>query len=650
MKVATLKTLLVAITSLSYSWAATWAADTTKVAAVSVGATAKDTGSLRDLLGNGVRLADIEGDTVVLTFLGVDCPLANLYTAKLVKMHEEYHKRGVTFVAVYANRPETLDQVATHAYEHDLPFLIVKDFNAEFADSLGVSRTPTAVVLDGKGIMKYRGRIDDQYGVASRRPKARRTELRDAVDAVLAGETVKHSEVPADGCPLNRRRPAVRTTPVTFAKDVAPIVRENCAGCHRPGEIGPMTLLTYDDVVVNAEGVAEVVEQRRMPPWHADEHSVNFSNDRRLTDEEVATLLGWFEQEMPKGDSQTAAPVAEIPKGRWLIEPDLKFAMPSEATIPAEGVMPYQYYLVPTNFEEDRWVVGSQALAGNPEVVHHVIVYFSAPGRGGFFGTGGAVQLVAIGGPGEGTFQSAEDTALRLPAGTELLFEMHYTPNGVATTDRSELGLVFADEPPKRELRINMFGDEDLHIPARAMHHSQSWDFTFDKRGRIYGLLPHMHWRGKAYRAWLERPDGEVEKLLSVPRYDFNWQTHYHFADPIEVEAGTVVKSVAHWDNSANNPSNPDPDVDVEYGLQTDEEMMYGFLQYIYDEPIEDVEPSPPNALARLYFNSMDKDKDGLVTPEEMPANMRQMLLDYGMEFQTGITPLVFEEFADLSE
>jgi hypothetical protein len=615
-----------------------------RVAPVAVGEKASGSESLRDMLGNARPLSDFEGKAFVLAFVGVDCPLANLYVPRLVEMHETYSDRNVQFLAVYPNRPETLGDIAAHAYERAIPFPVMKDFSALLADELGVTRTPTVCILDEDLNLRYRGRIDDQYAVATRRTAPRHHDLRDALDAVLAGKKLDRPEVAADGCPLNRSAPVARKDTVTYHEHVAPILRAHCVECHREGQIGPMTLVSYDDVVANGESVKEVVEQRRMPPWHADDRFGHFDNDRRIPADQLATIAGWFEQGMPQGDPGAGTPYdASRFANKWTIKPDMVVAMPEPAKVDAGGVMPYQYYLVATNFKEDRWVTASEAIAGNPAVVHHVIVYFAAPSRGSFFDGNGETQILAIGGPGEGVFRAPEGTALRLPKGTELLFELHYQPNGVATTDLTEVGIVFSDKPPKRELRMNMFGTEDLRIPPHAPHHAQRASFEFEKDGQIFAMLPHMHWRGKAYQASIETTDGKTETLLSVPRYDFNWQSFYRFAEPIEAKAGTQVHSVAHWDNSANNLANPDPSIEVHYGLQTSEEMMYGFLTYAYDEPVQESLPPPkPNLFATLMFKGMDKDKSGLIEPDEMPADMRQEMLSDGMQFRSGITPLAF--------
>ena len=611
---------------------------------VKIGEPVSNVSSLRDTLGNGRLVSDIDAKAIVLFFVGTECPLASIMMPKMLRMSDEYAQRGVKFVLVYPNEPETLVEIAAHAYERQVPFLVLKDFGAEFADMLGVTRTPTVCVLDEDKTLRYRGRVDDQYSVSSRRATARHHDLRNALDALLSGDAIAQPEVKSDGCPLNRNKPAITEGDWTYHEHIAPLIREACVDCHRPGQIGPMTLTSYDDVLDHVETIIEVIEQRRMPPWHADRRYGHFSNSRALTEKQIGIVSGWYEAGMPEGKSPSASDVsADISDTRWRIKPDAVYQMPESAQVPAEGVVPYIYYVVPTNFTEDRWVVAAEALAGNPAVVHHVIAYFIAPGRGSFYSGDGDIQILAIGGPGEGIMQVPEGTALRLPKGSELIFEMHYTPNGIATKDLSKVGVVFADKPPERELRIHMFGNEDLSIPPHATHHAHQAEFTFAKDGEIFAILPHMHWRGKSYQAWIDRADGEKNILLSVPRYDFNWQTYYRFADPVKVGAGTTIKSVAHWDNSADNLSNPDPTIEVEYGLQSSEEMMYGFLTYVYDEPVQEPKLAKPNAMAAVMFKRMDKDKDGLVDSNEMPASIQKQLDEAGMEIRGGLTPLMLE-------
>jgi len=613
-------------------------------AEVAIGSKIGDVASARDMQGNVRHLHDFEGQAFVLLFVGIDCPIANLYMPRLIELEAEYRARDVQFLAVYPNEPEAVDRVAAHAYERGVPFPVLKDFGQELAGAVGATRTPEVCVLDERFVLKYRGRIDDQYAVATRRPQPRHHDLTAALDAVLAGEQVARADVKADGCLINRTQPNLTTEPLTFHRDIEPIMQQRCQECHRKGQIGPFTLTSYQDLLDNVEPVAEVVRQRRMPPWHADERYGSFHNARRLSDGEITTLLSWIEQGMPQGDPADAPPPRNWLEGWQIEQPDVVIEMPIEAEIPAEGVLPYRYYFVPTNFKEDRWARMAEAKPGNPSVVHHIIVYMISPGRASLGGDNESGFLVGFA-PGSDAVKLPPGAALRIPKGAEFVFELHYTPTGVPQTDRSSVGIVFADGPPKREVFVNFFEhDDDLFIPANDPHHSQRATFRFPSDSTLISVLPHMHWRGKAYHYDIEYPDGTKDVLASIPRYDFNWQTTYQFAEPLEIPKGTVVRSVAHWDNSHNNLANPDPSRNVEEGLQTTEEMMLGFLTYTTDEPVVGQLPVlKPNPFIGAMFKRLDKDKSGYIELEEIPKPMRAALAQEGIEFGTGLSRLGVE-------
>jgi hypothetical protein len=281
----------------------------------------------------------------------------------------------------------------------------------------------------------------------------------------------------------------------------------------------------------------------------------------------------------------------------------------------------------------------AEAKPGDPRVVHHVIVYVASPGRAALTSSDFEAQLLVVGGPGEVGFAAPEGTALRVPKGAELVFEMHYTPNGTAATDRTKIGLTFAKSAPRRELRVNLFGRDDFRIPAYAPHHKEICEFVFPKDGHLIGVLPHMHLRGKSFRYEATYPDGRTETIANVPRYDFNWQSNYIFDSALPMPKGTKVRGTAHWDNSPNNSRNPDPSREVRNGLQTSEEMMLGFLTYVLDEPARpQLPPAKTNPLVAFTFHSLDKNKNGVIEPDEMPAKMAAELRAEGIEVPKGIS------------
>ena len=544
----------------------------------------------RDLRGSRRSYDELRGEEgSVLVFLGIECPLANLYLPRVNELGARYHPQGIRFVAVYSGENETAPRVASHADDHDVPFLVVKDYGQRLADRVGVERTPAVVVLDGDGVLRYRGRIDDQYAIAARKPEPERNDLALALDALLADEPLLVTETDADGCLIERTPLDPGLGEVTYTRDVAPIVQEHCQACHRPGQIGPFSLVTYEDVARRSRMLGEVVEQRRMPPWHADERYGHFANDRSLSDDEIAVVRAWVAQGAPRGDAADLPPAPQWADAWNISEPDLVLSVPEPIPVPAEGVLDYHYVVTDTDFEHDVWVQEVEIRPGNARVLHHVLVYIQPPGTsGGGFGRLSRALVNWV--PGTVSKVNPAGTATRIPAGSTLLWELHYTPNGTATTDQTSLALAFADEPPERETTFTIFADFWIKVRAGASHHREEHVMKFAKEVRLVSLRPHMHLRGKSWRYEAIFPDGRTETLLNVPNWDFNWQTEYFFSEPILLPGGTKLRSTAHFDNSTDNLANPDPTKDVRYGRQTFEEMMNGWVKY--DVPLRSTEPS----------------------------------------------------------
>ncbi len=333
-----------------------------EVKAAAIGDKVPNSSSLRDLRGNRRSLQGFTGHkALVLVFLGADCPVANLYVPRLLELEKQYRPKQVQFLAIYPNENEDFDLLAGHASDRDLPFLVLKDFGQRLATLTGVTRVPSVVVLDGDFRLCYRGRIDDRYGVAARKPKATRDDLGEAIAEVLAGTKVTVPETEADGCLLDRGRTrSAGTRPgkteVTYARDVAPILQKQCQVCHRADQTAPFTLLSYEDAVKHASMIKEVTTQRRMPPWHADPRFGKFSNERRLSRAEIDTLSAWVDGGMPRGDARDLPKPLDWPRGWAHGKPDLVIRMPEEFQVPAEGVLDYQNWIIETNFTEDRWV------------------------------------------------------------------------------------------------------------------------------------------------------------------------------------------------------------------------------------------------------------------------------------------------------
>jgi hypothetical protein len=393
----------------------------------------------------------------------------------------------------------------------------------------------------------------------------------------------------------------------TFSRDVAPILFKNCAGCHRPGEIAPMPLLTYEQTRPWAKSIKEKVALGQMPPWHAAEPLGTFSNDRRLTAAEKDTLIQWATTGAAKGDPKDLPPPPKFAEGWDIGKPDVVLSMAKAFQVPASGTISYQYFTVPTNFTEDKWVQAIEVRPGTRSVVHHILVFCREPDAqprspafvqippksGATARTAGpdhAVTpqpsgpgtLIATTAPGTNAMSFEPGSAMRIKAGSTLLFQIHYTANGKAAEDQSSVGLTFASKP-NQEIRNSAFINVFLKIPPGAANQEVDSAIEFKEDVHITALFPHTHLRGKSWQYRMVYPDGRSEVVLSVPKYDFNWQTYYVFAQPLAAPKGSRLEAAAYYDNSAANTWNPDPKIEVHWGEQTWQEMQYTGISYFVD-------------------------------------------------------------------
>ena len=398
----------------------------------------------------------------------------------------------------------------------------------------------------------------------------------------------------------------------TFTNEVAPILYENCIVCHRAGENAPMSLVTYEETRPWSRSIKSKVLAGEMPPWHADPAVGLFSNRRGLSDVERDTLVRWVDAGAPQGDLAVLPPVPKFSDGWQIGTPDVVVEMQEAFAVPAEGEVAYQYFSAPTNLTEDKWVEAIEVRAGTPAAVHHVLVYARVPGATrrppGFKvipvgerakavarareararARGRAVRPLSVG-PGTliGTLAPGTDplvlepgTAFHLAKDTQLVFQIHYTTTGETTTDRSRVGLMLADTRPEHEVRVGQFLNPYLEIPAGEADQRVDALVEFTQDTAIHALFPHTHVRGKRWEYEVVFPDGRREPVLSVPRYDFNWQTYYQFDEPLLVPKGSRLAATAWYDNSLANKSNPDPTALVRWGDQTWEEMHYTGVTY----------------------------------------------------------------------
>lgn len=567
---------------------------------------------------------------VVVAVTSTTCPVSGRYGPTLAALEKEYSGRGVRFLWVDPVATDSRDSLRQWARDQGIQGPWVRDDRGALSAALGIRSTAEVFVLDDARTVQYRGAVDDQYGPGHSKPAPTRRHLVDALESVLAGAPVQTPCTSVPGCDLESAAPIPAPRPVTYHTRVSRILEQSCVPCHREGGIAPFALTSLAEVSAHAGMIRRQVSGGLMPPWFAAPPAHGPSpwfNDRSLPAADKSDLLAWLDQGRPEGDPKQAAKPRTHPTGWQMGEPDVVLRIPDPVDVAASGVMPYVNVEVPTGFDSDRWVQSWEVRPTAREVVHHVLVYVLPPGKDGKPDRSrridGAGHYLAAYAPGYQAVSYPDGWAKHVPAGSTLRFQLHYTPKGKATRDQSALGLRFSKAPPRHEVRVAAVaapidippGDADFRVEGRL---------AVPRDARLMSFMPHMHLRGKAYRYELERPGSAPVTLLDVPRYDFNWQLLYRLSEHVELPAGSVLKGIARYDNSAGNPANPDPTRRVPWGEQTDDEMMLGYFEYYLPE----VPPGTPVDLragagrrgASRAFEALDRNRDGRITPDESPS------------------------------
>lgn len=604
------------------------------------------------------RLLDTSGNTVdidvsarqqltVVCFLGTECPLARQYAPRLNKLALEYATKNVRFIAINSNSQDSPKEVAEFAREFALTFPLLKDPGNKAADQFGARTISEVFVLDESLMIRYHGRIDDQYAPGAARPQPTRNDLQAAIDELLTGKPVSVPQTDAAGCAIGRVRTPDEKSDFTFCNQVARVLNRHCVECHRPGEIGPFSLTDYDEVVGWGETILETVDAARMPPWNANPKVGHFRNARVMSDEDKRTLREWVKAGMPYGNVADLPPAEQFSSG-WQLprEPELVLKMRDRPfKIPATGAVEYQYFVVDPHFDEDRWVSAAQIIPGSRATVHHCIVFIRPPDGTDVRGVGYLTGYV----PGQRSYSLPPGYARKVPAGSKFVFQMHYTPNGAEQEDLTQLGMTFIPESQMTHEVFTLLGiDQEFEIPPYAadfpVNGNVGW---FPRRAELLAIVPHMHVRGKAFQA-MARTGEKRELLLDVTRYDFNWQHVYELSQPIKLADIDKLEFTARFDNSVKNPANPDPSQTVTWGDQTWEEMAVAFFEVSEprDVPAEpepqrnkkrlivkteseksDPESGEPQSVEKFvddFFQRFDKNRDKIVESLETPLGFRR--------------------------
>lgn len=535
---------------------------------------------------------------IVLFVTGNGCPIARQSVPTLVDMAKVFEPKGVQFWMLNANPQDDRAAVRKEAEEFGMTLPILIDKGQWVAEALGVRRTGEAIVIDTKSwTIAYRGAVDDRLGYATQKAEPTHKYLADALDALVEGKPIATASSEFKGCSITFKSEADSSVP-TYVKHVAPILEQHCVRCHSAGNIGPFAMSNYDKVKGWASMIREVLLEQRMPPSPADPEIGSFAGHAPLSETETRTLLRWIAGKTPRGEGEDVLASKVVPKPEpWpLGKPDVIVSMPQEFKVPATGVVPYQYFEVENPIQEDSWLRAAVVKPGNSKVLHHALIFVKYPehlksieprqnaGTAGFF-TGFV--------PGAESVPFPEGTGKFLPKGTRIIFQMHYSPTGKPEADRTEIGLYRLPAKPQWELRTRAVTQSELLItPGQRDYHAKA-SYKFRKDAVLHHLSPHMHVRGASFKYDLVRPDGTSETLLSVPRWDFNWQSLYRLKQPLKIAAGSELVCSGTFDNSSSNPFNPNPKVWVIFGEQTTDEMFIGY----YDIAVSPLEPtSTPKA------------------------------------------------------
>lgn len=534
------------------------------------------------------RVADAK--LVVVYTYGAGCPIARQQVEQINALAKKYAGK-VQFVMLDANPQDDRAALAEEASAYGIAVPVLHDDRQLVAEGLGVVRTAEAIVLaPAQRRVAWRGPLDDRLDYGAQRPAAAHAWLEEALDGLLAGALVASPTAEVRGClvslPAAKASRAERGVPTPeYVHDVAPILAARCQRCHRPGGIGPWAMTSYEVVRGWAPMMREVIRTRRMPPWHADPAIGTFDHDLSLSPSEAAAIVHWAEEGAPRGEGEDplAAPLPALPE--WpLGEPDYVITLPTQK-IPANGFLPYRHFEVDVPVTEPVWIRAAHVLPGNAKILHHGTAFhldeetLQSHKRGKDLPIWRQSLLTTfVPGMWDGDVFPEESGRLLKP-GEKLRFTMHYVTTGKKESDTTRVALYASAAPPPHVYRVIAVAEKELDLPPGArITKTAAW--RPETAIRIYKVFPHMHLRGVAFRLEVELPDGRVETLVSLPRYDFGWQRWYELSEPYDLPAGSEVRAIGTFDNTAANPFNPDPTAHVRWGEQTVDEMMIGYVAW----------------------------------------------------------------------
>ena len=568
---------------------------------------------LLDQLGDAHELYyHKQAEAVVIMVQGNSCGVVHDALADYKALRDEFEPLGVKFFMLNSSLQDHRASIATEATTYGIDVPILDDETQLIGESLAISISGEILVLDPQSWeLVYRGPIN---------------HTPQAIKALLQDTEVTVSAPAAAGCPIEFPQDKAQHANISYSETIAPMLQEKCVMCHTEGGLGPWAMSSYTMVHGFAPMIREVLRTKRMPPWHADPHIGVWKNDISLTPEQSQTLVHWIEAGAPRGDGPDPLAESQVTTVEWpLGKPDIILDIPAH-TVPASGVVDYQFPTVANPLDHGVWVKAATVVPGDREVVHHILAGTQDADTTDLRRNSGVFDNYLIGyAPGNESHIFPTDTGVYIPPGGEFLFQLHYTPFGREIVDRSRIGLYFHQETPANFFRQDVVVNPNIKIPPNEARHAEIAYYAFDKPAVLHDLVPHAHYRGVASRFELWKPNGSKEVILNVPNYDFNWQRTYEFVVPKNIEAGTKLVHTTWYDNSS---ANADPQREVPWGLQSWDEMLYGAFSYTYvnestEAPIHD------KILARTtqYVGFLDQNIDGKLSWRELPKRVKKQLV-----------------------
>lgn len=559
-----------------------------------------------------------QAPAIVMMLQDTQCADNALQMKALQALRDEHAPAGAKFFMLNSSVSDQRPDIQRAVADAGTSVPILDDETQIIGDALNLRHAGEVLVVspaDWKVV--YRGGIEDAAAANA------------AVNAVVSDSGQVPSGSDARGCAVRYAHTTAEGKHISYSDTIAPLLQEKCVVCHTEGGLGPWAMSSYDMIRGFSPMIREVIRTKRMPPWHADPHVGVWKNDISLSAKQVQTLIHWIDAGSPRGDGPDPLAQRRTDPVEWpLGEPDLIVDIPPY-TVPASGVVDYQFPTVANPLDTGVWIKAATVVPGDREVVHHILAGTLDADATQERRDGGVFDNYLIGyAPGNESHQFPADTGVFIAPGGEFMFQLHYTPVGRETTDRSRIGLYFHQQKPENFYRQDVVVDPTITIPPNESRHAEVAYYQFDKDALLHDLLPHAHYRGVASKFEIIRPDGGREVLLSVPNYDFNWQRTYEFVEPKSIPAGTKLVHTTWYDNSDANPGNPDPSREVPWGLQSWDEMLYGAFSYTYVNETTEA-PIHDKMLARTtqYVGFLDKDLDGKLSWRELPKDLKKRLV-----------------------